>query len=130
MRSVPATVDAVTHVAAAAAVEAPVPADAVGAPVPASGDAGDGHVPVAPNARVRVLLFASYRDLAGTGELEVRVRVGDDVAAALAEARARAPGLERLPQTLAVAVNGVYADFATALADGDEIALLPPVAGG
>ena len=85
----------------------------------------------APPATVRLLLFAIYRELAGgRGELEVTIPPGADVAAALAAARARVPAFSRLPERPAVAVNRVYADLDTPLADGDELALLPPVAGG
>lgn len=80
---------------------------------------------------VRLLLFAVYRDFAGgRGELSVTVPAGSTVADALDEARTLAPGLERLPAHPAVAVNRVYADLGAGLSDGDEIALLPPVAGG
>lgn len=85
----------------------------------------------APPATVRLLLFAIYRDLAGgRGELEVEVEPGADVASALAAARALYPALARLPERPVVAVNRVYADLDAPLADGDEVALLPPVAGG
>lgn len=79
--------------------------------------------------RVRTLLFAIYRDMAGTGEIEVDL--GPDATAADLVARLRAePGLDRLPADPAVAINQEYAPLWTALADGDEVALLPPVAGG
>jgi molybdopterin converting factor small subunit len=40
------------------------------------------------------------------------------------------PGAERLPAAPLVAVNAAYADADHPLADGDEVALIPPVAGG
>ena len=40
------------------------------------------------------------------------------------------PQLERLLPRCALAVNGQYVDGAAALADGDEVAVLPPMSGG
>lgn len=79
---------------------------------------------------IRLLLFAIYRDWAGTDELELHLPADATAAAAVAAARARLPGLGPLPERPAVAVNSVYASLDTRLADGDELALLPPVAGG
>ncbi len=79
--------------------------------------------------RVTVLLFAVYRELAGTGDLEVSLPERADVRALLAKLRERA-GLAGLPAEVAVAVNRRYADLGTPLADGDEVALIPPVSGG
>jgi molybdopterin converting factor subunit 1 len=80
--------------------------------------------------RVRLLLFAQYRDLAGTGELEVHVPPGSTARDVVRIVRASGGGYARLPETPAVAVNQEYAALETAVSDGDELALLPPVAGG
>lgn len=79
--------------------------------------------------RIRTLLFATYRDLAGRETLEVELPAGSTAADLVARLRTR-PGLDRLPDEPALAVNQVYAPLSTGLADGDEVALLPPVAGG
>lgn len=79
---------------------------------------------------VRILLFALYRDWAGRERFEVSLPAGATAAVAIAAARAAVPGLRRLPERPTVAVNSVYAPFDAPLADGDELALLPPVAGG
>ncbi len=79
---------------------------------------------------VRALFFASYRDLAGTEELDVELpgdsRV-DDLVRAL---RSGGGAWTRLPASPAVAVNQDYAPLTTPLRDGDEVAFIPPVAGG
>lgn len=80
--------------------------------------------------RVRLLFFAQYRDAAGTEALDLELPPGADVAALVAAVRARGGGLEGLPAEPVVAVNRSYATLERPLADGDEIALLPPVAGG
>ena len=80
--------------------------------------------------RVHLRLFALYRDLAGASELELEVPRGATAALAVARLRARGGGLERLPVAPLVAVNREFAPLSTPLHDGDELALLPPVAGG
>lgn len=75
--------------------------------------------------QVRIRLFAGLRERAGTGsrtlELEEGATVGD-VWPAL--------GLGDEPAGLLYAVNRRYADPGAALAEGDEVALIPPVSGG
>jgi molybdopterin converting factor subunit 1 len=78
---------------------------------------------------VRALFFAAYREWAGVDSLETQLPAGATVADLVAEVR-RAPGLERLPQAPVVAVNEEYARLDHALAEGDEVAFLPPVSGG
>lgn len=80
--------------------------------------------------RVRLLLFALYRDLAGADELDIDLPAGATAATLVRALRARGGDLARLPEAPAVAVNRAYAGLETMLQDGDEVALLPPVAGG
>ena len=80
---------------------------------------------------VTVLLFAAHRDLAGgASDTVVSLPEGSTVDALMAELRARGGGWAQLPRRAAVAVNRRYARGDTELAEGDEIALIPPVAGG
>lgn len=78
---------------------------------------------------VRSLFFASYRDLLGVEELEIVLPQRSSVRALIETVRAR-PGGAALPQAVVVAVNREYAGADTILADGDEVAFIPPVAGG
>lgn len=80
--------------------------------------------------RIRLLLFALYRDLTGVGELEVDVHDGSSAAAALTSLREHDARFARLPERPVVAVNREYAQLDVRLHEGDELALLPPVAGG
>lgn len=80
--------------------------------------------------RIRILLFALYRDLAGVGELDVDVQEGSSAASALSVLRERDLRFARLPERPVVAVNREYAELDIGLNEGDELALLPPVAGG
>ena len=80
--------------------------------------------------RIRVLLFASLRERAGTGEVRLEVPEGASVGAARAALEERFPGLLRESRA-AVAVNGTYVrGDEGALRDEDEVAFLPPVSGG
>lgn len=79
--------------------------------------------------RIHTLLFATYRDLAGTDSLELELPSGATAGDLVARLRSR-NGLAAIPAAPALAVNQVYAPLTTMLADGDEVALLPPVAGG
>ena len=72
---------------------------------------------------VRVRLFAALRERAGWSERELDgVKRVADVWAAL--------GLGEEPPGLLYAVNREYAPRERELADGDEVALIPPVSGG
>jgi len=80
---------------------------------------------------VTVRLFAILRERAGRDSVEIELPEGATVADAF-ERLAAAPGLGelvgRLP--LRMAVNREYAGEATAIAPGDELALIPPISGG
>ena len=78
---------------------------------------------------VRVRLFASLRERLGQSSLTLELNEGATAAAVLATLAAVAPSLGET-SNLALAVNQRYATDATPLADGDEVALLPPVSGG
>ena len=75
--------------------------------------------------RITVRLFAGLREQAGFGERDVEL----DEGARLAEVWP-ALGLGDAPRGLLYARNREYAPPDTALADGDEVALIPPVSGG
>jgi molybdopterin synthase catalytic subunit len=79
----------------------------------------------APSVQVSIRLFAGLRERAGTGARELELADG----ATLAEVW---PALElgEEPSGLLYAVNKRYADPATALGEGDVVALIPPVSGG
>jgi molybdopterin converting factor subunit 1 len=79
---------------------------------------------------VRSLFFAVYRELAGADELPVELPEGARVADLVARLRAGGNGLSRLPESPVVAVNMDYAPLSARLRDGDEVAFIPPVAGG
>jgi molybdopterin converting factor subunit 1 len=75
--------------------------------------------------KVTVRLFAGLRERAGTGERELELPAGALVADVW-----RALGLGDEPGGLLYAVNKSYTDREAELAEGDEVALIPPVSGG
>ena len=80
--------------------------------------------------QIRALFFATYKDIAGTDELDVQLPVGSSVEDLVDHLRSRGGSWQTLPEQPAVAVNLHYSKLATALADGDEVAFIPPVSGG
>jgi molybdopterin synthase catalytic subunit len=80
--------------------------------------------------RIRLLLFAHYRDLAGAGEIDLELPPGATAGDVVRVLRSSGGGYARLPAEPVVAVNQEYAPLDTTIRDGDEVALLPPVAGG
>lgn len=80
---------------------------------------------------VRVLYFGGLRERFTNTKLEeVPLPEGATIAQLLDELCVRYPGLEDMRGRVRVAVNEEVVPDAHALAAGDEIALLPPVAGG
>src|SRR4051794_13979811 len=80
--------------------------------------------------RIRVLYFAVFRDKLGREDDVLELDGGARVQDAIAALAARHDAIGRLRGKFRVAVNQDFAGDAHALADGDELALIPPVAGG
>ncbi len=79
---------------------------------------------------VRVLLFATYADLAGRESVDLRIDAPATVGDLLRQLRTVLPGAQAIPERPLVAVNQVHARLESPVQDGDEVALLPPMAGG
>lgn len=79
---------------------------------------------------VRTLFFAAYRDAVGAPELAVEVPEGATVGDLVQRLRSRGAPFDALPVAPAVAVNRSYAREGHVLSSGDEVAFIPPVAGG
>jgi molybdopterin converting factor subunit 1 len=80
--------------------------------------------------RVTVRLFARLRDIAGSAELTRDVAPGATIGSVWRQLAADFPALEPYERSISSAVNLDYARMDRAVADGDEIAFLPPVSGG
>ena len=78
---------------------------------------------------VRVLLFASYADAVGAPEIALELPAGAKVRDVLSGVKQLVKG-KRVPDKPLVAVNQRYAREDQAVAATDEVAIIPPVAGG
>ena len=78
---------------------------------------------------VTVLLFASYADLVGTYQLSLELSPGATAGDAFGRVQTF-PGADRLPSHPLIAVNERYARREQVLEHGDQVAIIPPVAGG
>jgi len=79
---------------------------------------------------LRVLAFARLRELLGFGERSLDVGSSATLEDIWTSLTASSPEAVRMRASTRFARNGVIVDGATRVADGDEIALLPPVGGG
>jgi molybdopterin converting factor small subunit len=77
---------------------------------------------------VHVRLFAAYREVVGAEALELPAAPGLTVGQLWGQLLARHAELNAWPPS--AAVNRSYASLASPVADGDEVAFLPPVSGG
>ncbi len=78
---------------------------------------------------ITVRFFASYADSLGLARTQLALDSGARVRDVLASV-AQLPGATAIPKIPRVAVNHVFADIDTILQTGDEVAFIPPVAGG
>ncbi|MGH2707991.1 MAG: MoaD/ThiS family protein [Actinomycetota bacterium] len=81
------------------------------------------------NLTVRVLLFASYAERLGLDTIDLTLPAPATVGAVLEHVRSL-PGGDRLPARPLCALNLSHVGPDAALAGGDEVAILPPLAGG
>lgn len=80
--------------------------------------------------QVNVKFFAAPREALGTGEMTLSIPASATVQDLLNILVERHPSLREYMASLSVAVNRTYVSEETNLQDGDEVACLPPMAGG
>ena len=80
--------------------------------------------------KVRVRLFASAKDIVGQREILLDLPEGTTAAGLLQRLVADHPGLRGLAPSIRLAVNRDYVEGSRLLAEGDEVAFIPPVSGG
>lgn len=79
---------------------------------------------------VAIRLFAAYAEAVGRASVEISLPRGATIGDLLAEFRAQVPGAAILPERPLCAVNLSHVLPDHILRDGDEVAILPPLAGG
>ena len=80
--------------------------------------------------KVRLLYFAVLRDITGTSEAELNLADGARAGDVWTSMRREYSQLAAYETPPLIAVNQTYARPDTVLHDGDEVAFIPPVAGG
>jgi len=80
--------------------------------------------------KIKVLFFASCRDIVGTKELDLEVQEGFRAGDLKRNLLEEYPRLAALSDVLSVAINAEYVDESVLLNPGDEVAFIPPVSGG
>jgi len=80
--------------------------------------------------RITILFFAGVREAVGCSEASLEVPDRTRVADLVGLVCSAFPAVEPHRRTLRVAINEDYAAPERPVADGDEVALIPPVCGG
>jgi MoaE-MoaD fusion protein len=80
--------------------------------------------------RVKVLFFGVLKDLVGRSEDQLDLDNAATLGSVFDHYSSRFPRMREMAGSILLARNQEFAGPATQLADGDEIALLPPVSGG
>jgi len=79
---------------------------------------------------VRVRFFARYAELVGRSEAAVSLSPPATVEDVVRRVREALPGAQALPERPLAAVNMKHVKLEARVQSGDEVALLPPIAGG
>jgi molybdopterin synthase catalytic subunit len=80
--------------------------------------------------QVKLLFFASLKDIVGKRELDIDVPSGATVNDLWEQLETRYPALSRYRSIVLTSLNEEYVDRAAVVSDGDELAMFPPVSGG
>jgi molybdopterin converting factor subunit 1 len=80
--------------------------------------------------KVKVKMFAVFRDIVGAKEEDLEISEGTTVQMLLEDYIARFPQMARFREHIILSVNKDYGAPARALKSGDEVSFLPPVSGG
>src|SRR5437588_11260241 len=78
---------------------------------------------------VKLLFFASLKDIVGSRQLQLDVAPGATVADVLTSLETSYPRMKPYRPVVLTAVNEEYADHRTTIHEGDEVAIFPPVSG-
>lgn len=82
------------------------------------------------SGQVTLRFFARYAELVGQEELQISLPLPATVGDVVRRARAEVPGAGAIPEHPLTAVNLRHVRLDAPVADGDEVAFLPPLAGG
>jgi len=80
--------------------------------------------------RARVLFFGMLKDMVGRSAEDADFPDGADLGTVFETYARRYPQLGSMAQSIVMARNQEFAELSTSIAEGDEVAFLPPVSGG
>jgi len=80
--------------------------------------------------QVRLLFFASLKDIVGARQLRLDLPAGATVDDVLTQLESSYPRMKDYRPVVLTALNEEYVDKQTAIQEGDELAIFPPVSGG
>lgn len=80
--------------------------------------------------KIKIKTFATIKESFGFDEKELIVSDGISVREVIRDLEMNYPSLKSIEGTLLYAVNEEYCPVETLLADGDILAIFPPVSGG
>jgi molybdopterin synthase catalytic subunit len=80
--------------------------------------------------RVKVLFFGMLKDIVGRAEEHLDIPENGHLRGIFEHYAERFPALREMAGSIVLARNHEFSDLSSAVRDGDEIALLPPVSGG
>lgn len=82
------------------------------------------------DGKILLLAFGGTKEILQASELQFPLAAPASVADVLERICHDYPALARQQRTLRLALNGAYAKPGDQVSPGDEVALIPPVAGG
>src|ERR1700682_6797128 len=80
--------------------------------------------------RVKVLFFGMLKDIVGRMEEQVDLAPGARLSTIFDHYAVQFPRLREMAGSIVMARNQEFSSLSTAVAEGDEVAFLPPVSGG
>ncbi len=80
--------------------------------------------------QVRLLFFATLKDIVGSRELRWEIPEGSTVGDLWSQLERSYPRMKDYRSIVLTALNEEYVNKSTRIGDGDEVALFPPVSGG
>src|SRR5215831_15341344 len=80
--------------------------------------------------QVRLLFFATLKDIVGARQMQLEVPRGATVGDVLTHLETTYPRIKDYRPVVLTAINEEYVDKSAAVQEGDEVAIFPPVSGG
>jgi len=80
--------------------------------------------------KVKLKLFASFRQIFNAGEVEFEICEGATAQDLLDDLFLKYPDLQRFKGHVVVTINRQASPLTAGIREGDEVAILPPVSGG